>query len=254
MLERLVHDQLSEFLTVNNILTSIQAAFRKLNSTTTSLISSTDHWHENMDNNRMNLAIFLDLRKAFDTVDHNILIKKLNSYGIVDRTGDWFESYLSNRAQFCTLNGNKSKQRTVTCGIPQGSWLGPLLFIIYLNHFQNSLQYSRTSIYADDINVTIASDDIQRMIDNASQEMLNRSEWMRIKKLSRNPHITEFMIIGHPLKAKHPSLPESLVLNNHNIKRVTQTKSLGLIVDEILSLEAQFNLTMDKINSGIWAL
>ena len=94
MSERLAHDQLSEFLKVNNILTSSQAAFRKLYSTTTSLISSTDHWHENVDNNKMNLAIFLDLRKAFDTVDHNILIKKLNSYGISDRAGDWFESYL----------------------------------------------------------------------------------------------------------------------------------------------------------------
>ena len=233
---------------------SSQAAFRKLNSTTTSLISSTDHWHENMDNNKMNLVIFLDLRKAFDTVDHSILIKKPNSYGIVDRTRDWFESYLTNRTQFCTLNGNKSKQRKVTCGIPQGSCLGPLLFIIYLNDFENSLQYSRASIYADDTNVTIASDDIQRMIDNASQEMLNLSEWMRINKLSPNPQKTEFMIIGHPLKAKHPSLPKSLVLNNHNIKRVTQTKSLGLIVDENPSWEAQFNRAMDKINSGIWVL
>ena len=202
----------------------------------------------------MNLAIFLDLRKAFDTVDHSILIKKLNSYGIVDRTGDWFESYLTNRTQFCTLNGNKSKQRKVTCGIPQGSCLGPLLFIIYLNDFENSLQNSRASIYADGTNVTIASDDIQRMIDNPSQEMLNLSEWMRINKLSPNPQQTEFMIIGHPLKAKHPSFLESLVLNNHNIKRVTQTKSLGLIVDENLSWEAQFKRTMDKINSGLWAL
>ena len=91
MLERLVHDQVSEFLTVNNILTSSQAAFRKLNSTTTSLIFITDHWHENMDNNKMNLAIFLDLRKAFDSVNHSILIKKLNSNAIADRTGGWFE-------------------------------------------------------------------------------------------------------------------------------------------------------------------
>ena len=110
MLEQLVHDQLPEFLTINNILTSSQAAIRKLNSTT-SLLSSTDDLHENMDNKKMNLAIFLDLTKAFDTVDHNILIKKLNSYGIADRTGDWFESYLSSRTQFCTLNGNNSKQQ-----------------------------------------------------------------------------------------------------------------------------------------------
>ena len=101
--------------------------------------------------------------------------------------------------------------------------------------------------------MTIASDDMQRMIDNASQEMRNLSEWMRINKLSPNPQKTEFMIIGRPLKAEHPRLPESLVLNHHNIKRVTQTNSLGLIVDENLSWEAQFNRTMDKINCGIWA-
>ena len=107
------------------------------------------------------------------------------------------------------------------------------------------------SIYADDTDVTIASDDIQRTIDNASQEMLNLSEWMRINKLSPNPQKTEFMIIGHPLKAKHHSLPESLVLNSHSIKRVTQTKSIGLIFDESHSWEAQFIRTMDKINFGI---
>ena len=138
--------------------------------------------------------------------------------------------------------------------MPQGSCFGPLLFITYLYDFENSLQYSRASIYADDTNVIIASDDIQRMIDNASQEMLNLSEWMRINKLSPNPQRTEFMIIGHPLKAKNRSLPEGLALNNHNIKKVRQTKSLGLIVDENLSWEAQFNRTMAKINPGIWAL
>ena len=110
--------------------------------------------------------------------------------------------------------------------------MGPLLFIIYLNDFENSLQYSRASIYADDTNVAVASDDLQRMIDNASPEMLNLSEWVRINKLGPNPQKTEFVVIGHPLKAKHPRLPQSLVLNNHSIKRVTQTKSLGLIVDK----------------------
>ena len=138
--------------------------------------------------------------------------------------------------------------------MPQGSCLGPLLFIIHYNDFENSLHYSRASIYADDINATIASDDIQKMIDNASQEMLNLSEWMRIKKLSPNPQKTEFMIIGHPLKAEHPSLPESLVRNNHNIRRVTQTNFLGLIVDENLSWEAQFNRTMYTVNSGSCSL
>ena len=93
-----------------------------------------------------------------------------------------------------------------------------------------------------------------KLIDDASQEMIILSEWMRINKLSPNPQKTEFMVIGHPRKTKHPDLPESLMLNNHRIKRVTKTKSLGLIVDEHLSWDDQFNLTKDKINSGIWAI
>ena len=112
----------------------------------------------------------------------------------------------------------------------------------------------RASIYADDTNVTVASNDVMKLIDDASQEMINLSEWMRINKLSPNPQKTAFMVIGHPRKTKHPDLPESLKLNNHRIKRVTKTKSLGLIVDEHLSWDDQFNLTKDKINSGIWAI
>ena len=105
MSERLAHDQLSEFLKVSSILTSSQAVFRKIYSRTTSLISRTDYWQENMDKNKINLTIFLDLRKAFDAVDHGIVLKKLNSYGIADRAGNWFQSYLENNTQFCTLNG-----------------------------------------------------------------------------------------------------------------------------------------------------
>ena len=115
-----------------------------------------------MNNNEMNLTIFLDLRKAFDAVDYSIFIKKLYSYGIADRAGDWLESYLKNRTQIYTLNGNKSQPKKVTNGISHGSCLGPLLFIIYLNDVENSLQYSRTSTYADDTNVTVASNDINR--------------------------------------------------------------------------------------------
>ena len=104
--------------------------------------------------------------------------------------------------------------------------LGPLLFIIYLNDFENSLQNSRASIYADDTNVTVASNDVMKLIDDASQKMINLSEWMRINKLSPNPQKTEFIVIGHPHKTKHPDLPESLMLNNHGIKRVTKQSLL----------------------------
>ena len=100
LLERLTHDQLLEFLKTNRIITCNQASFCKLYSTITSLISSTDLWYENTDRNNVNLIIFLDLKKAFVNVDHDILLQELRAYGIRGTTGGWFESYLNNRKQF----------------------------------------------------------------------------------------------------------------------------------------------------------
>ena len=163
MLERSSHDRLFELLQANTTLIDNQYAFRKLYSRMTSLITSTDYWYENIDCSKINLTIFLDLKKAFDTVDHTILIQKLQEYGIKDREGEWFQSYLSNRQQFCSLNGVKTKPRKVPCRIPQGSCLGPLLFIIYLNDFEKCLQSSHASIYADDTAITIASNNVAQM-------------------------------------------------------------------------------------------
>ena len=225
-----------------------------LYSTITSLISSTDFWYENIDRSNVNLTIFLDLKKAFDTVDHDILLRKLRAYGIRGKAGDWFQSYLNNRKQFCSLNGQQSKARDATCGIPQGSCLGPLLFIIYLNDLEKCLKFSRASIYADDTSITIASDDVAKLVEDAHQELSNLSEWMRVNKLSPNPKKTEFMVIGHPLKTKNLDLPEVLKLNASDIKRVDKTKSLGLIIDEKLNWDEQFKRTKGKMSGGLAAL
>ena len=136
MLERLVHDQLFDFLKANKKLTCNQSAYQQLCSTITSLITSTDYWYENMDSREISLTLCLDLKKAFDTVDHSVLMKKLHVYGIRVSAGDWFESYLKERKQYCAVNGHRSNIQKITCGIPQGSCLDPLLFIIYLNDFE----------------------------------------------------------------------------------------------------------------------
>ena len=130
---------------------------------------------------------FWILKKAFDTVDHTILIKKLNALGMRGNSGSWFTSFLSNRKQFCTVNGQQSGARLVTCGIPQGSCLGPLLFIIYLNDFEKCIAFSKASMYADDTHVTLTSSNIDVLLTNAHTELRNISEWMRINKLSANP-------------------------------------------------------------------
>ena len=139
LFEKIAHDQLIDFLQSNKKLTQNQFAFRKFHSTITSLIGVSDHWYSNIDNNKANFALFLDLKKAFDTVDHEILISKLAKYGITGIENNWFKSYLTNRSQYCSIDGQVSDIMEIDCGIPQGSCLGPLLFIIYLNDLSTVL-------------------------------------------------------------------------------------------------------------------
>ena len=254
MLERLTHDQLFEFLKKNKRLTRNQAAFRKLYSKITLLVGNTDYWYETIDHSKVNLTVFLDLKKAFDTVDHSVLMKKLHAYGVRGKPGEWIESYLTSRKQFCSLNGLHSKARKVTCGIPQGSCLGPLLFIIYLNDLEECLQSSRASIYADDTSLTIASSDPVKLVDDAHHELLNISEWMRVNNLSPNPKKTEFMVIGHPLKTKNLDLPQALTLDGSDINKVDQVKSLGIIINENLTWDEQYKRVKGKMSAGLSAL
>ena len=118
------------------------------------------------------------------------MVEKLMTYGIRGIPWNWFKSYLHSRQQYCSLNGKNSKKREVTCGIPQGSCLGPLLFILYLNDFERCLKYSEANIYADDTNVTIASNDKEKLVASVQADLDNIAEWMRVSMLSPNPSKT----------------------------------------------------------------
>ena len=250
--EKIVHDQLYNFLTINNILTLSQSAFRKLHSMITSLINCTDSWYRNIDKKQLNLSLFLDLKK--DTVDRKIMVKKLNAIGARGIAADWFASYLSNKKQYCSLCDQNSSESLVTCGIPQGSCPGPLLFIINLDDFGNCLGLSNAGLYADDTHVTLTSDSMEELFESAREEMMNVSEWMRINKLSINTQKTEYMIIVHPRRTDKMLSHESLTLNGSEIKRVKETKSLGIIFDEGLNWNEQFRKDKGKVSSGLWSL
>ena len=162
--EKIVHDQVVNYLVEQKILVQNQYAYRKLHSTITSLIKCTDDWLSNIDSKKVNLTLLLDLKKAFDTVDHKIILDKLGAYGVIGIEFKWFKSYLSKRRQFCRVNDYNSKTMRVTCGIFQGSCLCLPLFILYLNDFENCLQYSSASMYADDKHTTISARDIEELI------------------------------------------------------------------------------------------
>ena len=176
----------------------------------------------------LNDSIGIRLKNAFDTVDHEILISKLAKYGITGIENNWFKSYLTNRSQYCSIDGQVSDIMEIECGIPQGSCLGPLLFIIYLNDFEHCLEHSRANMYAYDAEITISSSNQAELIETAQAELLNIAEWMRINKLSLNPSKTEYMIIDHPRRKKNRELLPQVFINREKIKQVDKTKYLGL--------------------------
>ena len=162
--ERVVYEQLYHYLTENCILSRYQSRFRSPHSTVTALLEATDSWAMNIDRGFVNAVVFLDLRKAFDTVDHNILLTKLQFYGICGFCHKWFTSYLSNRTQTCRINSFMSTPKLIKCGVPQGKILGPLLFLLFINDMPNGLYFSQPRMYAGDTSLTFESVDLKHTL------------------------------------------------------------------------------------------
>ena len=154
LFEKLVYQQLRSFMTLNNILVEQESGFRPQHSTETTLLSSTNEWLYNMDSSLLRGVLFLDLKKAFDTVDHHILLSKLKLYGIRGNSLKWFDSYLKGRNRICSVNGKLSSAREIGCGAPQGSNLGPILFLLYVNDLPNCLESTKANLFADDTNLS----------------------------------------------------------------------------------------------------
>ena len=156
IMERLLYDQIYQYLSDNSLLSEHQFGFRKSHSTASALLDSTNSWYVNMDRKMFNLVILLDLKKSFDTIDHSILLNKLELYGITGGALSLIRSYLFDRNQTCPLGDMMSTSRRVKCGIPQGCILGPLFFLTYINDLPECLNHTTSRLFADDTNLTVA--------------------------------------------------------------------------------------------------
>ena len=252
LMERTLYDQIYEYFDQQNLFSKHQFGFRPYHSTTTTLLDCTNEWYANMDRGLYNLVVFLDLKKAFDTVKHRILLSKLEMYGFNSNAINLLSRYLSHRTQICQLTNVYSGEGEVICGIPQGSILGPLLFLIYINDLPNCLECTTPRMFADDTNLTAVGETLDEVRERADVDMGNVQKWLRANKLSLNIGKTECVLIGS--KTKHADSQLQLESDNEIVKKVKNTKVLGVQLDENLNWEKHIDYISSTISSGIGAI
>ena len=222
-------------MTKNNILVDLQSGFRAKNSAETTLLSSRNEWLCNMDKRLFTGVLFLDLKKAFDTVDHSILLTKLEKYGIQGCSLEWFKSYHKGRKQVCSINGKKSSAKDIKYRVPQRSNLGPILFLLYINSLPNSLKKSKPSMFSAMIQILPVLVKTQmRLKFNLIEELENVQRVLTANKLTLNDDKTEFMLIGSRSRLAFIDDIPILKLGYRHIRHVRYKKSLGMVLDEKL--------------------
>ena len=192
-------------LTKFELLSGSQFGFRKSHSTATALLDCTNDWYMNLDRKMFNLVVLIDLIKAFDTVDHQILLRKLELYGIKGEALTLLKSYLTNRNQKCQIKNSFSTERLIKCGVPQGSILGPLFFLLYINELPQCLNKTKPRLFADHTNLTASGDSITDLETAVNSDLENLRKWLIANKLSLNVAKTEFMLIGSKTMIKKNS-------------------------------------------------
>ena len=230
ILERAVHSQLSDYLEKRGLLFDNQSGFRGGYSTDSCLIGLSDFIKAELGKGNFVGMVLIDLQKAFDTVDHGILSEKLKSIGVSSTT--WFDSYLDNRQQCVDINGSRSEFLTVTCGVPQGSILGPLLFLVYINDMNISLS-CKLSLYADDSALLFAHRDARIIADRLSLELSSCKKWLVDNRLSLHVGKTESLLFGSKRRLK--GVDFRVFCDETPVERKFTVKYLGVLLDDSVS-------------------
>ena len=229
LLEKAMYFRLYNHLQANHVLYQYQFGFRKNYSTSLALIDVIDKIYHNINDGKLCTGVYLDLQKAFDTVNHDILLYKLYNYGVRGTVHNWFCSYLNNRQQYTRVADTDSFVTSVSCGVPQGSVLGPLLFLVYVNDIGNAVPSASVKLFADDTNLFIFGDSVYSVEREAVDFIYTLNEWFISNKLSLNLLKTCYMNFFVDSAAKN-----NLDVNGQIIEKVGSCKYLGILFDSEL--------------------
>ena len=226
-----------------------QFGFRIQRSTEQAISFLVDNIQRALDSSRYFLGLFLDLSKAFDTVNHEILLKKLEHYGVRGPVLKWIEHYLKDRYQYVEYNNFKSGKSVITCGVPQGSILGPLLFILYVNDLPSVSSILSTVMFADDTSMFLAHDDLKHLEYIVNIELAKVVEWLNVNKLSINVGKTHAMLFTNRNINSLP--PIHISIQHTDVQFVSKISFIGILIDNKLSWRDHILKISNKIAKGI---
>ena len=255
ILEKIMYNRVYKHVSDNLLLYEKQFGFQKACSPEYAILQLTKEIYESFDKQQFTLGIFVDLSKAFDTVNHTILLSKLTSFGIQGIYIDWFKSYLHNRKQYISYDDKKSKIKIITCGVPQGSILGPLLFLLYVNDLQQASKIIKPIMFADDTNLFYSNKDLKLLFKTVNTELERIQIWFNANKLSLNVSKTKYSLFHSSVyKDKIPLHLPKLTINDVAIKREPTMTFLGVLLDENLNWKEHINYIENKISKSMGIL
>ena len=249
ILERLMYNRILSFINKHNILYKYQFGFRNNHSTNMALVILVDKILSAIDKGDLVVGVFLDFQKAFDTVNHGILLNKLYRYGIRGVAYSWLNDYLKGRKQFVSFSNKESEKLGINCGVPQGSILGPLLFLLYVNDLMNISDVIIPILFADDTNVFVNGRNLHEIINTMNSELKKVVEWLSANKLSLNVKKTHYMVFSSRRQIANNA--NGLYINNTRIDKEEFSKFLGVTIDSKLNWEKHISNVKGKVARGL---
>ena len=250
IIEKAAAFQWVKYLNKYDLLDPNQSAYREYHSTTTALLKITDDILESLEDSEINIMIFLDFSKAFDTVNHRLILEKLKILGFDSPSCAWIKSYLSNRYQCVKIGENVSEWKLIKNGVPQGSIIGPLLFTILTSDMKKCFHFGNYHEYADDTTEYKNSkvENVNDSIQDINKDMLRVGEYCKNNILKLNEDKCEFLIVGskYYISKMKDVVLDPIIINGKPIKRVLVAKSLGIRYDEVLSWTKQVNTCIGR--------